>query len=233
MGDDALRSSERRWRETHAREDGRRYLAQLERAGEVVEALRVRVAIGALHAERLDLAAHVGHAPARAALGLAAAAALPGLDEWARKLFDWGHAACVRAAVAGARRVLAGWTAIGVGDPDADPRRAIETAEAWLACPCPRHYAEAEAFNLRKGLPGWAWQTVTSSHCAPRSCWHHVQALQEAAGVVGDEAVRAAVREALVGWAVPPVGGEAPLERAAAHGPPVPPPAPAPPRRRG
>jgi hypothetical protein len=225
MSDDLRRAAERRWRETGAAEDGQRFLALLERAGDVVEGLRVRVVLGLLHPERLDLAAHVGHPPARAALGLAGEPAPP-LRPGAQRLFVWGQAACVRAACAAARAVLER------GGPGADEaRRAIEAAEAWLACPCPQHYAAGEAFNRRRGeLPGWAWQTVTAAHCPPRACWHHIEALDAAATALGggDDAgsrrrgvgaVRATVRRALVAWALP-AGGEAaaaPLERPVAR----------------
>lgn len=217
MGDDARREAERRWRETGAQEDGRRYLACLQRAGEQVEALRVRVALGALHDERVRLAAHLGHAVAREALALEGPP-MAALSAWAQHLFEWGQGACVRAALAAARVALAAEDAGAQGDPSA----ALGAAEAWLACPCPSHYREAEAFNARRGeLPAWAWQTVTAAHCAPRACWHHVQAISAAAQVAGEAAVRAAVRDALVAWALPDEGGEERLERPVSAGAPA------------
>jgi hypothetical protein len=216
VGDEERRAAERRWRETGAAEDGRRYLATLTRAGEEVEALRVRVAMtgpGALHPERLDLAAHLGHAPALAALEREAPA--QSLADWASGLHQWGHPACVRAAVAAARAAVA---THAPREGDADAVRAIEAAEAWLACPCRKHYAEAEAFNrLRGRLPEWAWEAVTSSHCAPRACWHHRLAIQAAARALGEEATRAAVRDALVPWALDAAGGDVRLDRAEAE----------------
>lgn len=210
MGDDARREAERRWRESGSVEDGRRYVAQLQRAGgDPVEALRVRMAIGALHEERARLAAHVGHPVARAALGLLDDPPTLVLSAWAHHLFDWGQAACVRAALAGARAVV-----VSGAPASEDVAAALAAAEAWLSCPCPRHYREAEAWNARRAdLPAWAWQTVTAAHCPPRACWHHGQALADAARLLGEEVVRAAVREALVAWALPDVGGDEPLER--------------------
>lgn len=210
MSDDARRGAQRRWQETGSPADGRRYLASLQRAGDEVEALRVRLAIGALHEERARLAAHLGHPAARAALELPDAPTTY-LEAWARQLFEWGQAACVRAALAAAR----GMAARGLAPaPSVDPLAALAAAEDWLACPCPQHYAAAEAFNgARTELPDWAWQTVTAAHCPPRSCWHHVQTISAVATTLGSDAVRAAVREALVAWALPAEGGEGPLER--------------------
>lgn len=212
MGDDATREAERRWKETGALEDGRRYLAHVQRAGDPVEVLRVRLAIGALHPERARLAAHVGHEPARAALGIEVQPLI--LPGWASALFDWGQLACVRAAVAAAR------AAIAAGAPSSvDPEPALRAAEAWLACPCLEHYRQAEAFNARRAeLPAWAWQAVTAAHCPPRTCWHHTMAINAAAGVAGEDAVRAAIREALVPWALAEEGGEQPFERPPAPG---------------
>ncbi|MCO5168952.1 MAG: hypothetical protein M9894_21640 [Planctomycetes bacterium] len=207
MTDDAQQAARRRWDETGAAHDGRRYLALLWRAGEEVEALRVGLAIGAVHDERARLAAHVGHVPAREALGLGPPAALP-LTAWAQRLFDWGQGAAVRAAVAAARGCLE-------RAPDEGAAAALAAADAWLACPCPRHHAAAEArFNpLRAALPPWAWEAVTAAHCPPRACWHHVRALSAAAHVVGEQAVRGAARDALLAWALAAGDLAAPLER--------------------
>lgn len=211
MTDDARRDARRRWEETGAPEDGRRYLACLVRAGEAIEALRVGLAVGAVHEERARLAAHVGHAPARAALRLEPPPALP-LSAWAQRLHDWGQAACVRAALAAARRCLDQAPTAGVDTSGVD--EALAAAEAWLACPCPRHHAAAEAFNARReALPVWAWEAVTAAHCPPRACWHHVRALTAAAEVVGADAVRAAAHDALVAWALTAPDASAPLER--------------------
>lgn len=223
MGDDARRAAERRWRESGEAGDGRRYLAHLERGGrDEVEALRVRLAIGDLHRERALLAAHVGHGPARAVLSWPAApeADATTLDVWGEALFGFGQAACVRAALAASGVVVASAPTVEGGDPEADPRRALAAAEAWLACPCPRHYRECERWNVMKGrVAEWAWQTVTATHCPPLFCsqrvWHHTQAIREAMEVVGAEPVRVAMRQALVPWALPARGADQPLERPA------------------
>ena len=226
MSDDARRAAERRWRETGEVDDGRRFLAQLVRAGgDEVQILQVRLAIRHLHEERVLLAAHVGHAPARAALGARAPsrAASPDpteaapLEEWARDLHDFGQAVSVRAALA-AGRLTASTLPAEATDRETDPRRALDAAEDWLACPCPRHRSEAEAWNpLRGRMAAWAWQTVTAAHCPPGACgqrvWHHVQAICSAAAAIGEEPVRAAIREALLPWALPPSGAAERLER--------------------
>jgi hypothetical protein len=212
MSDDARRAAERRWRETSAVDDGRRFLAHLLRAGrDEVEALRVRLAIGDLHPERALLAAHVGHAPARAALADRAPTGATSLAAWGERLFDFGQAACVRAALAAGRVAL---RALDDGAGDEAARAALAAAEGWLACPCPLHYDEGERWNQRRGtVPEWAWQAVTAAHCPPRTCWHHVEALRSAAAAVGEEQVRAAVLEALLPWALPAEGAARPLER--------------------
>lgn len=216
MSDDARRAAERRWRETGHADDGRRFLAQLVRAGEdEARVLQVRLSLRDLHEERAVLAAHLGHAPARAALGARAPSDEGStLVDWGKRLFDFGQPACVRAALAASRLVLRVIPGAEI-DADADPRRALDAAEAWLTCPCPRHYAAAEAWNpLRGRLAEWAWQTVTAAHCPPRVCGHHVEAIRSAAATdVGAERVRAAIREALLPWALSATGGDQSLER--------------------
>lgn len=210
MGDDARREAERRWRETGSVDDGRRYLAHVERAGEPALALKVRLAIGDLHEERARLAAHLGDPVAREALAVEDAPIVL-LSAWAQRLFDWGQAACVRGALAAARAALTSGAPVQ-GDAEA----ALAAAERWLECPCPRHYGEAEAFNAQRSqLEPWVWHTVTAAHCPPRACWHHVQAITGAAQVASEARVRAAVRDALVAWALPREGGDARLERPA------------------
>jgi len=103
--------------------------------------LKARTAAGDLPAERLMLAAYLGHEAARTADGDALAAP-DDLAEWVRGLERWGKEVLVRAAVAAARRVLPLWERKRAGDRR--PHDAIAAAEAWLAEPTPERAAAAE-----------------------------------------------------------------------------------------
>lgn len=201
MSDERLRQLGRVWEQGRAEDDGRRYAAELVRAGlgATREGLEVRLAVAELTRPQVELAAHVGHAPARELLG---APPKQELLLWARGLFRFGQAACVRAALAGARAALARWEPDHAGDRA--PREALEAAEAWLACPCRTHHDAGERWNGRAGLPVWALETVTASHCAPVGHDHHALALASAAELVGEPEVKAIVRDALVPWCLDP-----------------------------
>jgi len=90
--DARLRDVERRWRETGALEDEAAFL-------------RERVRAGVLDDDRLRLAAYVGHAASRLALGTPSFA--PAFFQaWIYGLEPWGVEACQRAAIAAARCAL-------------------------------------------------------------------------------------------------------------------------------
>lgn len=128
MADDRLRALERRWKETGAAEDEAAWL-------------REQVRHGDLPAERLRLAAYLGHEPA---LRVAGDAGVIAVGDWLGPLGEHGREACVRVGLAAAR---AGRLALA-----AEPARAvIEAAEAWLICPCGRH--EALAFD--RSVAAW------------------------------------------------------------------------------
>jgi len=104
-------------------------LRRLERRAPPVERgrlLRERLRAGRLDPDRLSLAAYLGDRVASETLGADAPVPSADLREWVALLAPWGKEACVRAAVAAARR------AVG-------PSPALAAAEAWLACPCPGH----------------------------------------------------------------------------------------------
>jgi hypothetical protein len=79
-----------------------------------------------------------------------------------------------------------------------DPRRAIEAAEAWLACPCEehwtaRHVAHVEAVHL-------AWLPPPGQDAE-----RHRDAIRHAARLAGEAPVLNAIRSSLIEWSL---GGE-------------------------
>lgn len=127
------------------------------------------------------------------------------LAPWLSGLSRWGPHVLVRAAVAAARVALPVWAERECGEghnPDLSicqlaqpPLRAIEAAEAWLACPCEEHrwkWADAWAggtdwFSAPEWLPG----TIQGAG----------ESIQDAAHLAGEPAVRAAICTALIEWA--------------------------------
>lgn len=93
MSDARLREAERRWRESGAAEDEAAWLRERVRAGELGD-------------DRLRLAAYVGHRPSVLALG-AVPPAPAYVQAWVYGLERWGEEACLRAAIAAARRACA------------------------------------------------------------------------------------------------------------------------------
>ncbi|MCO5165847.1 MAG: hypothetical protein M9894_05710 [Planctomycetes bacterium] len=152
--------------------------ASLDDAGDVAaraRALVERLRAGALAPARLRLAAYLGHAPARAALGLAAPAPLSlapprGLDpppdpehapawlamrivdHWLAEWAAFGDEVPVAAALAVGRRALADLAP----PPDARARMAaaLDAVQAWVDAPGPPA-AEGCARALRLAWPGF------------------------------------------------------------------------------
>ncbi|MCO5166330.1 MAG: hypothetical protein M9894_08200 [Planctomycetes bacterium] len=120
MSDDAQRERERRLRQGDDPADEARVLAGALRAGRLAR-------------ERLALAAFLGHAAARQALGVPPGDACAA---WVAALDEAGRLALVRAAVA---RLRAGWA--DVPSPRAALAQALAALEAWSACPCDGHAA--------------------------------------------------------------------------------------------
>lgn len=121
MTDRRLRELERRWQETGNVQDEAAYLVERVRAGD-------------LRRERLELAARWGHAGARQAVESG--------DPWpgARAVIDRtlpdGKRAFAPLCVHMARALLGEFEARF--PPDEQLTTAVETAEAWVRCPCPR-----------------------------------------------------------------------------------------------
>ncbi|MCO5169417.1 MAG: hypothetical protein M9894_23990 [Planctomycetes bacterium] len=185
----------------------RRDLERRARQGDptaAARALSARVRAGALTDERLRLAALVGDAAARLALGPAAPAEPADADGLAAALQGFGVEAVVRATVAATRAVTA------VADPRAGwdlarARRAMDAAEAWLACPCDAHVEAARAVGqagdedpaYAELAPAWAVLGPASARLLAAEV-----ALNTAAGELGDAVMRRGLRRALGGWAL-------------------------------
>lgn len=106
----------------------------LEAAGQL---LVEQVRRGELSDERLALLAHLGHAPARAALpDVARHAELLELSTWIRDLQRWPGASAL-AAVAAAHPVLAVWEAWEPGElaPRSQLRTTLDACQAWALAP--------------------------------------------------------------------------------------------------
>lgn len=195
MGDDVLRALERTFDRTGDEQDGRRWLAELERRGEAAQVLRLRVRLGDLDAERLALAAYAGHPGAQAAVGGPPPPA--DLEAWAEGLWRWGQSACVRAVLA-------------LAPLDGGPP--VDVAGAWLEHASEGLRSRASELSHRAGQPGWAVELLNTIHCPPRTSWprmrgtwqgcrHHVTALLELAA--GEPAAaRATAERAIATWAV-------------------------------
>src|SRR5690606_18593103 len=102
--------------------------------------LLARVRAGELAPERVELAARLGDAGARAALGLAPGRVAP----W-RALLELPPPALVRALVLAGRRL-----APVAGASPADAAQ-LEAAAAWCDCPCADH--AARAYQASRALP--------------------------------------------------------------------------------
>jgi hypothetical protein len=134
---------------------------------------------------------------------------LRGLSRWA----DVGHApgwVLVRAAVAAAtafaaHQGLEGWARIECRDPNdamgpacreeaRSELRAIEAAEAWLACPCEEH---ERAWQAAFAVLPLLWLPSPPSEQAS-----HEAEITQAARLAGEAPVREAIQKALVDWAL-------------------------------
>lgn len=195
MTDARLRQLERRWRESGAERDHARYLVERLRTGE-------------LSLERARLAAHLGEPAAREALGLDDEPADPGGQRaWAVALGSWRGQVAARAALAAARLVLPVFDR-GL-NPDPRPRRALRAAELCVVCPCDGHTARAAAAGehaeaVAHDDAGTAvWEAVRATLGPASEVLGALEAAVVAAGrVTSVVAVRAAIREALVPWAL-------------------------------
>lgn len=192
MTDARLRTLERRWRETGASADHACFLVERLRTGE-------------LPVERARLAAYLGDPAAREALGIAPETEAVSQRAWAAGLHAWRDPVPARVALAAARAVLPVFDR-GL-NPDPRPRRALRAGEACVVCPCEAHAARAataseDAEAIATDDAGTAvWAAVRTTFGASQD--DLLEAAVVAAGrVAGVVAVRSAVRDAVVPWAL-------------------------------
>lgn len=132
------------------------------------------------------------------------------LRSWVERLAlagSQGKVACVRAAVAAARRALDGAAA----PMDGPGWRGVDRAIEWLRCPCPAHESGAQDLLLwddEASPPGWAdragaaaW-AVRSARALGDVAAATAMAAEAAAMAIGPLAVEEAMRDHLVGWAL-------------------------------
>lgn len=213
---------------------------ELERSDDVEDRARLlveRVRAGDLAADRLRLAAYLGHAGARLAVeGESWEPPTGGLRAWVSGLVRYGKEARVRAALAICEAVVVEprgeveptrpWRR--VGEPDF-ARAAVDAVRAWLACPCDEHRGQCRQAADAAGLvyPGalrlderWAAFAQAAAAAAYLTAEPDAEVAQErwhvAAGVEVDAARRllddaplfVAVTSALVPWALSDRAGD-------------------------
>lgn len=100
---------------------------------------------GRVDDERVAFAASLGDPAARALLGAAAPPESESVPEWLESTRErpWALEVALLAGAVAARAALA--TFEGAHPEDRGPRRCVEVAEAFVACPCPAHAAPARA----------------------------------------------------------------------------------------
>lgn len=200
--DDRLRELRRRYQETGDPSDGARLL-------------RGALRSGALDPEQAALAAYVGHTAAQAALELPALVPPPG--PWLRGLERWGTARVVEAAILCGRLALSEANRRLPSDDLPSRWRAIESAEAWLTCPCVPHAHEARVSAtftpdarpvnepyVAERLGAWTHAALAAAGGWPGQtpADHAGAAAEYVAAHVGLAALHAAVRDAFAGPAL-------------------------------
>ncbi len=212
MTDHRLRLLERRWKESgNARDEGA-YLLE-------------RVRAGTLAARDLELAAYLGHAPAREALGASAPEAPAELDRWVYALEPWGAHLCVLAALVSVRfhpewGALRRFEVPPARRPRAQEQRTeltqgVAACAACIACPCPEHWSALREWShldwsrhLRtlRQLPAPCAGAITLCYHLTRLA--RLPTAHQPAEFVSHVApadaglVRGAAREALLPWAL-------------------------------
>lgn len=181
-----------------------------------------RVRAGELPQRRLQLAALLGDAVARRAVGQEAAAPVQALDAWLHDLAEWGHEAVARAAIAAARVAIAGLGPVD-GELDERARTALEQADAWLAGGCQNTPPPGSEGPARSGSPAGVsllgvltsldealWPSTAQRRARSRARPLRVNLAKAAAVRVvaaameatSEERVREAIRAELVPWAL-------------------------------
>jgi hypothetical protein len=146
------------------------------------------------------------------------------LDSWLAGLAArWPQGVMVRAAVAAGRVALEVWEPRSCrvcrgrgGAPgghghyvNEGPRRALEAAEAWLACPCEEHepYHEAVDFGDYDDATS-TWSTPQWATGACKATWSTnagnagILGIESAARLTSEAEVRKAICDALIAWSI-------------------------------
>lgn len=188
--------------------------------------LNERVRIGDLAPDRLQLAAYLGDEAAEEALGQRPhVPPTITIGRWVRGLArptdgrypDWAAQAYARAAAAAARATLPCFA----GRDPAGAVRAVDALDAWIACPCDEHgrASAAAASHVPQSPPGPAGlfasrgvrfaglailraAAVSLVQGGAPATASASDAAADAARATSAEVVRAAIREALVPWAL-------------------------------
>ncbi len=182
MTDDRLREAEREFRET----------------GDVAAETRLlteRVRAGLLAPERLELAAELRYEPAVLAHGGPRGPRTHAVRELVESLERFGPEAIIRAFTEIARRTTPR------GGPLQRTEAAVQALDAWLACPCERHRTELAALRLER-VQAAATFAVRVALGGARPTDAHMLAHRRHG--VPDSMLTAAVRRALVAWALAP-----------------------------
>ncbi len=199
MGDAHLRALERR-----ASQDGEEAEARL---------LRELLRSGALGADRLELAAALGHRAAAIALGVEVELEDPDLREWLWGFLRWGPHTVVRALVGACGRALQS------APEDAELGRledVLQDLEAWCNAPDEQTFDHAFTvagdvqFDGIAGDRGWAYVLGTAVHAAVTAAWiagkdtgkpflyKAWEALRSLAEALTEEELRDAIRDHLL-----------------------------------
>jgi hypothetical protein len=174
-----------------------------------------RLERGELQQDQLEIAAHLGHGPARRALGLG-----PAPHDWLEDLSGWGRRVLVRASVGVALWALP----LPLGDELRPVEAAVEAAEAWVDDPSEANrvlarmaHEELEALTRELEARGVvdddfalelelaARTAQAASDLRPEAAEYHFrEALSRLAGLSSEEHAQAkeAMRQSLLAWAL-------------------------------
>lgn len=185
MSDAVLRDLERRWRQTHSRDDEAAYLLR-------------RVRAGTLDQERLELAAYCGHV----ACGAHGQAGPAQAQAFVAGLAPWGREVCVRAGVAALR------AAVGAVGPSKPVARCLEAIGDWVEAPgaALQRAVQAAHADLRgagaevAAVACLVWAVISEQ--PQRSAWTASLALRPLTTVADEADLLAAMRADLARWAL-------------------------------
>ena len=137
------------------------------------------------------------------------------MKRWCKRLDAFGHEACVRMIVASAQVMLPVLRKKGTAYRECEA--AVEAGIGWLACPCDDHIQKAASCYTNAiaaavhvdsdGLETAALVCAFAAHCVT-SFVPATDIVADAADVAGEEAIRRAVIEALLPFALREYGSQ-------------------------